>query len=312
MRGVTKSPATNPDSDEELYLLGVNRLAQFIDFVQHRTVGGNQLDEADIADQWRGAADRYIDLQIQAPPAPPMPQILELAPQTQAHVDALVKVPQFQRVFSSVPIAFGLVELDALIVYQHSITLSTVKAICSGLPKTVTSKALAATCLPLDVTKADFQTQRLTKREFIFHSNSHDMRFLGAQLVDPALIPNLVAEGFTSAVIALSVGFSSNVLNVVRYQNRMVLNNGYHRAYALRSLGVTHVPCVIQVCRHWEDVGLAGSSEMSQNSDLYFSSQRPPLFRDYFDPKLTSRYATMRQRRQIQLKIEVDSKKILA
>lgn len=312
MRNATKSPTTHPNSEEELYLLGVNRLAQFIDFVQHRTAGGNLLDEADIADQWRCAADRYIDLQKKAPATPPMPEILELEPQTQTHVDALVKLPQFQRVFSSVPISFGLVALDALIVYQHSITLSTVKAIRDSLPQIMTPAALAATCLPLDVTKADFQSHRLTKREFIFHSNSHDMRFLGAQLIEPALVPNLVADGFTSAVVALSVGFSSNVLNVIRYQNRMVLNNGYHRAYALRSLGVTHVPCVIQVCRHWEDVGLAGASEMSQNSDLYFSSQRPPLFKDYFDPNLTSRYTTMRQRRQIQLKIEIDSKKILA
>lgn len=65
-------------------------------------------------------------------------------------------------------------------------------------------------------------------------------------------------------MLALSVGFTTNVLNVVRYGARVVLNNGYHRALALQELGVTHVPCLIQVCAHWEDV-VAGSSEMYDN-----------------------------------------------
>ena len=298
------------NTDEELCLLGVNRLGQFIDFVKYRTVGNHLLNDGDIADVWRTAADRYTHLKTLAPAQPRMPEILELPAAVQAHVDQLVKLPQFERVFSTVPIAFGMVELDALIVYQHSITQSTVHALRDSFSKDLMAEQLASICLPLQATKADFVVGKSSKREFIFHSNSHDMRFLGAELVDPSVVPGLVADGFSNAVIALSVGFSNNVLNVVRYQDRMVLNNGYHRCFALRSLGVTHVPCVIQVCRDWEDVGLAGSTEMNQNSDIYFSSQRPPVLQDFFDASLVRSFVTKRQRRQLQIKVDVESLKI--
>ena len=297
-------------ADEELCLLGVTRLAQYIDFVRHRTSGGEGRDDGEIADEWRAAADVYASLQAAATAPPAMPEIKELPAVIQTHVDLLVKLPQFRRAFASVPIAFGMVELDKLIVYQHELTLSTVNALRASLPTPLTDAALAAACLPLDQTSADFRVGRSGKREFVFHSDSHDMRFLGAQLIEPSKVPELVTDGFTSAVIALAVGFSNNVLNVVRYDNRVVLNNGYHRAYALRSLGVRHAPCVIQVCRHWEDVTLAGSSEMTQNADLYFSTQRPPQLHDFFDGALTRRFATRPQRRQLHLKIDVASTKI--
>lgn len=114
-------------------------------------------------------------------------------------------------------------------------------------------------------------------------------------------------SGHPQAVVALSVGFTTNVLNVIRFGSRIVLNNGYHRAFALRQLGVTHAPCLIQVCGHWEDVGLAGSSEMYENGPVYFSSARPPLLRDYANPALVQTFPTKRLRKEIRLTYEVDS-----
>ncbi len=306
----TATTTASPGADEELCLLGVTRLAQFIDFVRHRTKDGIGRDDGEIADEWRAAANVYAKLQAATTAPPVASEVLELPPAIQAHVDALVKLPQFRSAFSSVPIAFGMVELDQLIAYQHSLTLSTVDALCRNLTAPLTDAALAAACLPLGATRADFHVGRSGKREFIFHSDSHDMRFLGAQLLDPTLVPDIVSDGHAATIIALAVGFSNNVLNVVRFGKRMVLNNGYHRAYALRSLGVTHAPCVIQVCAHWEDVTLAGSSEMTQNADIYFESQRPPLLRDYFDSALVRRFATRQQRRQVHLKIDVTSTKL--
>ena len=108
-------------------------------------------------------------------------------------------------------------------------------------------------------------------------------------------------------MVALSVGFTTNVLNVVRYGSRMVLNNGYHRAFALRQLGVTHAPCLIQVCAHWEDVGLVGSREMVDNAQVYFSSARPPLLKDYANPELVRAFAAKQMRKEIRLSFEADT-----
>ena len=136
------------------------------------------------------------------------------------------------------------------------------------------------------------------------------MRFLGATLVDPAAIKGLSVQGHARAVIALSVGFSSNVLNVIRLGNRVVLNNGHHRAYALRAMGLTHVPCVIQVCASHEELREAASSEICDNSDLYYEAPRPPLLRDFDRPDLTRAFTTARLQRQVSVQFKSESRQL--
>ena len=140
--------------------------------------------------------------------------------------------------------------------------------------------------------------------EFVFRSDNHDARFLGAQVLSGASMPGLDVSGHTQAVVCLAVGFSSNVLNVVRYGNRLVLNNGYHRAHALYAMGVRRVPAIIQVCGHWEDVRLAADGEMYQNNHPYFVAARPPLLRDYLDGRLTHRITTRQADRHVRVTFE--------
>ena len=89
-----------------------------------------------------------------------------------------------------------------------------------------------------------------------------------------------------------------------------MLNDGHHRAYALRAMGLTHVPCVIQVCSSYEEVRLAATPEIHDNSDLYFESPRPPLLRDFDRPDLACRLTTERLRRQVNLRFKVESRQL--
>ena len=66
--------------------------------------------------------------------------------------------------------------------------------------------------------------------------------------------------------MGLVVGFSSNYLNVVAAEGRLVLNNGYHRVYALRERGVTHVPCVMQRVTRREELELVGTGALRRAS----------------------------------------------
>lgn len=293
--------------DQELCLMGATRMSDFIDFVRERAIGGRDMDRGDLAQMWRDASEVFNALQTSEAGAGDKPQILPLSRALQAHVNKLVKLASFQQTFSSVPVAFGMVELDKLIVCQQHIGRASVDRLVASLPRPVSDADLAAVCLPLTAGSAGFKVAHQDGERFVFVSDTHDTRFLGAQLVDPAGIKDLKVNGHAQAVLALSVGFTTNVLNVVRYGARIVLNNGYHRALALRELGVTHAPCLIQVCAHWEDVGLAGSSEMYDNGPVYFSSARPPLLRDFANPQLMRAFAARRLTREIRLTYEVDS-----
>lgn len=290
--------------------MGATRMQDFIDFVRERAIGGHDMDRGDLAEMWRDASVVFNELQSTEAGAADKPQILPLSKALQAHVDKLVKLGSFQQTFSAVPVAFGMVELDKLVVCQQHIGRSSVDRLVTSLRAPVSDADLAAVCLPLTAGQAGFKVAHQDDARFVFVSDTHDTRFLGAQLVDPADIKGLKVNGHPQAVVALSVGFTTNILNVVRYGGRVVLNNGYHRALALRELGVTHAPCLIQVCAHWEDVGLAGSSEMYDNGPVYFSSARPPLLRDFANPLLMRAFAARRLTREIRLTYEVDSLQI--
>ena len=230
-------PRPQVSLEEVVCLMGATRLADFISFVRERTVGGRGLDRAELADRWRDASDVYDELEGAEAGAADKPQALPLSASLQAHVDELVQLPSFQSTFSSVPVAFGMVELDKLVAYQHHLMLSSVDKMLAEVARPVSDETLAGLCLPLTAADASFKLAHEGGEKFVFVSDTHDTRFLGARLVQPSDIKGFAVNGHAQAVIALGVGFTTNVLNVVRYGGRMVLNNGYHRAWALRQSG---------------------------------------------------------------------------
>lgn len=302
--------AANVVNDEELCLMGVTRLAGFIEFVRRKAVDGAAIEEGKLVDMWRKAALVFSGLQTSEAGAADRPDVKPLSAAIQTHVDKLASLAQFQASFSSVPVAFGMVELDKLIVCQQHVTRSSVEKMTRTLSTPLTEDALAGLCLPLSPDASGFRVALQDDGRFIFTADTHDARFLGAQLVKPSDITGFAVCGHPQAVIALSVGFTTNVLNVIRFGQRMVLNNGYHRAMALRQMGITHAPCLIQVCSQWEEVGLAGSREMYANPAVYFTADRPPLLRDYANPHLTSKFVTRRTFKEIRVTFEIDSSQL--
>lgn len=305
-------PTTAPNKQDatlnaELHLMGVTRLGEFLQFVRQRAVGGRTHNECDVADQWRVAAEHFEGLQTSQAGVANKPQILPVSSSTQAQISKLIALPSFAATFSNVPIAFGMVPLAQLVCAQFDITVSTLEALKQSLSDKPRPLQLAKLCLPLEPSHGGCVLGKESDGDYVFHSNSHDLRFLGAQIVPVASITGYQPNGHAQAAIVLGVGFSTNVLNVLRYSDRLVLNNGYHRALALLASGITHAPAVVQVCSHWEDVGLCGMREIFDNGTVYFTKARPPLLRDYLDPQLTSTWPLRPVRRQLSIKISHES-----
>lgn len=294
-------------TDEELCLLGATRLADYLDFVRSRAVDGHDFDQGELAQDWRDAAKVYEGLQTTEAGAADKPEVLPLPAELQAHVRQLSELPSMRNSFQQVPVAFGMVPLNQLVAYQQHITRSTVDAILAGLPETPTLQQLARLCLPLDVAHNGLRLIEQADGRVVLLADNHDARFLGARVLQARQVKGLEVAGHPQSVLALAIGGTTNILNVVRFGNRLVLNNGYHRAWALLQRGVTHAPCLIHVCSHWEDVGLAGASEMFHNGSVYFSLARPPLLRDFGNPDLTCSFDTWRTRKQVRVTFEVET-----
>lgn len=307
-----QSDGTVREQNEEIHLLGVTEVGKFIDRVCEMGVSGPRTDRTALAETWRNAAAVFESWQKSRPGQANDPQVLPIDESMQKHVDALVRTGHIDATFSKVPVAFGMVELDTLIVTQHHLDVATLRNACATLPDDLAGPELAEFCLPLSSQPSKFRVSFDDGKRFYFHSDSHDCRFLGAQILDPQQINDLSLTGHAAAVVAISIGYSTNILNVIRYGNRMVLNNGYHRAFALRARGHTHAPCLIQVCSNWDDLCLVSSSALVSNPNPYLTAARPPILRDFFDRRVTTRYAAHRVLRQIRVSYDIESIQIKA
>jgi hypothetical protein len=122
----------------------------------------------------------------------------------------------------------------------------------------------------------------------------------------PENIASYPPPGALAGVVGMAVGFGSNFLSIIGASDRLILHNGSHRAYALRDLGITHAPCVIQHIYSREELNVVASSAVAERPDVFVRQPRPPVLKDYFDPSLRKILPVIRRLRQVTVKFQVD------
>src|SRR5258706_520228 len=137
-------------------------------------------------------------------------------------------------------------------------------------------------------------------------STSTDFRFLEAQIIQPQKVPSWDSTGRPMAILGIAIGYGSNFLNVLHVENRLVLANGSHRAYALRDLGITEIPCLVQRVTRRDELELVASGDLASTPDRYLKSTRPPMLRDYFDPALRKIVPVYRKNRVTRIQFGVE------
>jgi hypothetical protein len=130
------------------------------------------------------------------------------------------------------------------------------------------------------------KTQRLSDNRYVFTSRSTDFRDHEIVIGKTSELGFVKSFGPVETGIVIPIGFGSNFLSAIESDDRIVLQNGYHRAFALLALGITHAPMVVQKVTRTDELDLAASSEVAENAAFYFRSKRPPLLRDFLDARL--------------------------
>ena len=184
-----------------------------------------------------------------------------------------------------------MVELGKLIVGQTHIDLEHAERMQAKLGPKPMPEALFNFCLPTDASEAPVAMRRAGSRRFLFWSQSTDFRFLESSLLEADAVKGIAADGNCSGLLALIVGFSSNLLSVIQSNNRLLLHNGHHRAYALKSIGITHAPCLIKTVTRLDELKLVAGNSVVEDPAFYFKAARPPLLDDFFDPRVAKNIA---------------------
>ena len=289
---------------EEIALLGQPSLQQHLDFVRDTVVGGENANLRAVCDEWRRANDVYHELEESEAGIADEAECLELDPALEPLAEEVRADPRFRRGFDALPTTFGMVELDRLVVYQTQVTRQFVEATRARLGERPDKRSLFRLCLPVGQREAAVEIRRTGTRRYTFSSPSTDLRFHEATLLRAAQIGGYDSFGPIGGAVGLVVGFGSNMLNVVRSDTRMVLHNGYHRACAMRAAGVTHAPCVIQTVTRRAELAVAAAEKVCENAAFYFKAARPPLLKDFFDPRLSKAFPVRRTRKVVEASFE--------
>ncbi|HTK56106.1 MAG TPA: hypothetical protein VL295_04735 [Gemmatimonadales bacterium] len=298
-------PATAPAPvDRCLYLLGRPTLKQVIRFVRINAV--DRPSTVTVIEAWQRARRLITRLETEEKGRADGPVITKLGPEYEPLLVELLQDPLIKHGFNTLPTQIALVPLDQLVVYQRHIDLTHVEGIVARLGTDPAPEAVFRTCLPTEHHLPPVEWSQVGENKFIFVSPSNDLRSLGPMPLDPENIRHYPPPGALVGVAGIGVGFGSNFLNTVYAEGRLVLTNGSHRAYALRSLGVTHAPCIVQHVADRDELELVASSQVRKDPDLYLKAPRPSMLPDYFHPELQLTLPVHRRARQVTVRIEVE------
>jgi len=299
----TAAPKPQTDTNENLYLIGRPTLKQFLRFVKDNAV--HPPSSGELIEEWQ-AANRIVRAldKVEAGIAD-KPSIEPVDPENKLLLEFL-QAPLVRHSFNTVPTEVAYIELDQLVVYQHHIDLTFAQKLKNRLGQSPSEEEIFRTCLPCQPFSPPVKWSRTHRNTFVFMSPSDDMRFLGSMSLEPENITDYPPPGNLAGVVGLAVGFGSNFLNAIYAEKRLILNNGSHRAYALRDLGITRVPCIVQHISSRDELSVLASTAITDAPNFYLQDPRPMMLKDYFDPRLRKVMPVHRRLRQVTVKFDVD------
>jgi hypothetical protein len=200
------------------------------------------------------------------------PAVSDIDPTHQNHLYQVSSTPIFQQSFQGLNWSFKTVEVDKIVCFQQWVDLDYVGELERSLPTTPDAASVLKFCLPIGFPvqagiNIDPQSSAVTISSNLPHLA---VGGLGVNQAGPGTAPSVV----------FTLGVNANYVQVVKYQGRHFLKNGYHRAYALRERGVTAVPCVYAEI---SDYALTGANRPGFFSREIIMSERPPMMPDFFD-----------------------------
>jgi hypothetical protein len=288
--------------DEYVYLAGRSSVREFVNTARRHKVNGYRPDKDDVIREWQRAHDLLRELEKTEAGAVDSPETYPLP----AEMLEVIEAEADEASLGSTKGASGewrLIELDKLVVFQPSINLRYIAELKAAIPAEITPANVARTAIGNALGTPSLRITRSADYCFMCASNSNDVRVLEIDTFDLAQIPDYQPPGKGGAVIGICVGYSSNVLTVTQIRNRLILTNGSHRAFALRDLGVTHAPCVVIRINREDEIDMRAPEPVRENRELYLRSPRPPMFKDYFDPRLRKIMLMPRSEYFVQLQI---------
>jgi hypothetical protein len=198
---------------------------------------------------------------------------LEALPQElQERGQAFLQRPEIAASFQGWDISVGLADLHNILSFQKVITSdATDRALGVDVMDPV---ALFSFCLPEAGAAVEFPVSIDNDyKGFSVASANPNIR------VNQGQIANIQGQQF----FGFNIGFGSTFVQVVEYQGRCFIRDGYHRCYGLLRRGVEKIPCFFIRARDAREFG--GISPSFFRGEIIFGP-RPPFLRDFLNDEV--------------------------
>lgn len=266
------------------YLFGFAPLGEVIDHVRSGTAK-EEIDRLpEIAAAWTAIQPDIRAILTSEAGLSETILVEDLPPDKSAQAAVLIDDELLQRSFN-LKTTVALVEIDKLVAAQRRVNLDYVDQLFAELPEMPDLDFLIQYCLTPKRSVAPIQHLQLGDNHHIFSSPNGDLRFLGSFLKEltPADLEYAERGGIPAMAIVSFVGYGDSPINVFWSGTRAVLNNGFHRVYALRHRGVRRIPALIQVATN---VPLEFPSRVIDlPRDYLLTHPRPVLMKDFFEKR---------------------------
>ncbi len=271
-----------------LYLYGAMAQAQITTIVRGQCIPEESTNIDKIIAGWRKAANLFRDIESKEQGIADKNQPIDIDSQYAEKLGKIENDVVFRNSFSTYPSDFKLAEVDNLIAVQRNIDLSYIDQLTKRIPKSMSMNDLIDFCISPKQTVPEPQSYQLAESIYTFSSPSRDFRFVGGfpkKLTEDDL-KYALGGGVPVTALILFVGYGAGSINVLRANNRLILNNGFHRVYALRKQGITRIPVVVQNIGN-PDLEMPPTI-LGLTKEYLLKHTRPVLVKDFFVDELTT------------------------
>lgn len=276
-----------PHSHLQKYLFGFAPLADVLEHVRLEATEDERERLPQIVADWTAVQpDIEAVLQGEAGISETI-KLSDLPAEAAAKAASIIDDTLLKRAFNLKTVV-ALVEIDKLVAAQKTVNLDYAEQLAAGFPEEITLDFLLDFCLSPTREVAPVQHLDLGQDAHVFTSPSTDLRFLGSFLkpLEPADMNHAERGGIPAVAIISFIGYGDAPINVLWSGARAVLNNGFHRVYALRQRGVREIPVVLQLAAN---ASLEFPSRVIDlPRDYLLGHPRPVLMKDFFEEKFNA------------------------
>jgi len=220
-------------------------------------------------------------------------------------IDAIQSNPMIKNTFSNETIDYKMVDIENVIVTQTEVVLDYVEELEKEISKSPSEEELLKFCLIPEKKVARPKVKKKDSKTYYFSSPSRDFRFLGGyHRSDPSReeILQLKIGGMATNAITLFFGYGSFCMWAFQIDGRIILDNGFHRAYTLYKNGIKKIPMLL--IKRSESEFPEQITEFKK--DYLLHHPRPILMKDFLNDDLIREFKQKETRTILKVSWDTD------